>query len=1774
MNSSRICRRLRSFVLGLVVVVFIGAALAVAPVVTTHPGVVTVISGQNATFTVEASGSGTLSYQWRHLGVPVDGAFTESLTLTNVTMAEAGFYDVVVSDGAESITSQVGQLLVAPPSYGTTFRLDPTFPAVFERQGAGITALAVAPSGESYVTGTFTTLDGQRRDGFARLSGASTLDAGFNPAVSGTVTGVLPQGSEWVVIGGSFTEVNGQARRGLARLSADGLTVDPAFMPELVCNGTRGRIVQQPDGKLLVVGGFVDYPHGNLVRLNTDGTLDPTWAPTGVGAQWPNSLVVQSDGKIVVAVTHYDGNAVPGIARLNADGTLDTSFAVGAGFNSEVKALALQPDGKILVVGGFTSYDGTPCANLARINTAGTLDPSLSAGSGFGPNVSADALLLQPDGRIVLGGSFSNYNGTACGALIRIDSTGLLEPTFAAGALPAAGVRALGYDAANGQLVVAGTFTTVGASATSGQARYTLAGTAVNALAGGERVEATVLAAVPVSGGDWVVAGDFTLVNGVAQNRIARLNSDGSLDSGFAVGSGFDRAVSALARTGDGKLLVGGAFTSFNGTDCNGLARVAADGSFDAAFAIGTGFNSPNGHNIGYLTVMGDGRVVVAGEFTAYDGEPARYIIRLQSDGARDVSFSNWAPDLFIPQGLAVEADGRILSGSWVLAMNGWTFSRQGGARLLANGSLDPSFDPTTNGVGVGPWAFALQPDGKFIVAGFQSAASPLRLGVARFNNDGSFDPTYGSATMMIGTPTSINLQPDGRLLAAGYLNYGGSPRSAGRYLADGTQDPTFATFDGDTGPFAGNGNSGACYTDDGRILVPGVTGRRGSTRQIGLALLRPEVVPAPVIATQPAAWQTAVVGGTTILSVEATSSVPLNYQWRKQGVAIPGATGKRFTLPSATMADAGAYDVLVSDGVTSVASQTVTFAVAPPSYGTTFRLDKSFSPLFEQSGASVNVLGLVGDGSCYIAGGFSTLDGQRRPGVARLGLDGSLDLGFAPAFNAPIAAMISLGGDGVLVGGRFSEVNGAACSGLVRLSADGATVDPSFGAELGFGTVSRMLRQEDGKILVQGVFDGYTKGTLARLNADGTLDATWQPGAAGLSETESLALQPDGKILVGTWSSGASLPSRIVRLNGDGSVDPTFVYNPTTLENLTGLSVQSDGRVLVAGPYTAGSTDKRAKIVRLNGDGTVDGSFSTGAGFQDYDAISAVVPLPDGTILVGGRFTALNGTACACVVRLTATGALVEPQGADWPRSPVRALAYDAARSQVVLAGDFTALGATASSGFARFALDETLVATNAAGGRFGGYVSATVPVSGGDWVVGGSFTHVNGVPQRGIARLHADGSVDASFAPGGFDGPVYAAVRTGDGKLVVGGAFSQLAAGAGCNRIARLYADGSFDPTFESGAGITGNRVSHLVAMRDGRIVAAGDFASYDGVSAPYIVRLLDSGRLDTSFARVLNAITTLGLGVDDLGRVYEGAWWTSANGWSFSRLGGARLNADGQLDSSWNLAGSGGPITYPTAFAFQPDGKIIVAGFWGLARFGSDGAWDRSYAAGTHANISSGLTLLPDGRVLASAGYTEDSERSRSVVRFGTTGRFDSTFGAFDYAFPVIPKEEWCGNGARYTDDGRILVPNVNGCREGQWQYGLVMLKPDEDPRPAITASPTSQTVAPGAPATFAVTATGGHLRYQWFKDGMALPGKNQPVLVLPAAAAADFGAYIARVENDAGSATSQAAVLAVGSLAAPRTVYSITTTRSPLVIPGSTRARRMAPRAPGSTSTLYG
>src|SRR5437773_1040716 len=335
------------------------------------------------------------------------------------------------------------------------------------------------------------------------------------------------------------------------------------------------------------------------------------------------------------------------------------------GADRNVKALAVQPDGKIMVGGTFSTIGGggtgtTTRKHIARLTPDGSVD-TLNPGA----NDVVDALAIQTDGKIVVGGFFTTLGGGGSGTSVRnhigrVNPDGTLDTSFNPGANAEITCLALQAD---GKILVGGSFTTLGGGGT----------------------------------------GTFV------RNRIARLNPDGTLDMAFNPGA--NERISAIALQPDGKILVGGNFTTCGGggsgtVSRSCIARLNPDGTVDMSFdpgASGRGTHSEDS-TIFSIVVQADGKIVVGGELTLLGGGgnghlPRSQIGRLNSDGTIDMSFDPGANNDV--KGLAVQPDGKILVVGDFLKLGGGgtgVFTRNLIGRLNLDGTLDMSFDPGAGG--------------------------------------------------------------------------------------------------------------------------------------------------------------------------------------------------------------------------------------------------------------------------------------------------------------------------------------------------------------------------------------------------------------------------------------------------------------------------------------------------------------------------------------------------------------------------------------------------------------------------------------------------------------------------------------------------------------------------------------------------------------------------------------------------------------------------------------------------------------------------------------------------------------------------------------------------------------------------------------------------------------------------------------------------------------------------------------------------------------------
>jgi uncharacterized delta-60 repeat protein len=293
--------------------------------------------------------------------------------------------------------------------------------------------------------------------------------------------------------------------------------------------------------------------------------------------------------------------------------------------------------------------------------------------------------------------------------------------------------------------------------------------------------------------------------------------------------------------------------------------------------------------------------------------------------------------------------------------------------------------------------------------------------------------------------------------------------------------------------------------------------------------------------------------------------------------------------------------------------------------------LDSAFTPDFNNS---VLAVAIQTDDKILAGGAFSQVDGQPHASIARLNPDGSLDTGFNAQIEGDLTEL-ALQSDGkILVGGWFSAVNGQPRSSLARLNADG-TLDEAFIVNSAYMDVYALAVQPDDKILVGGYIQDVSGETWAdyfvRLNADGTLDTTFQPDTGGWW-VYGLVVLPDGKIM-------AAIQGDLARFDADGNRDTSFDSPETDNQSIRTVALQSDGALVVGGDFHYLDENPIEYLARLDASGALNLAFNP----SPNDEVYTLVVQDDNKILVGGAFTQINGQVRHSIARLNPDGSLDE---------------------------------------------------------------------------------------------------------------------------------------------------------------------------------------------------------------------------------------------------------------------------------------------------------------------------------------------------------------------------------------------------------------------------------------------------------------------------------------------------------------------------------------------------
>lgn len=496
------------------------------------------------TYTVSLSTSGGM---WKTTNSSTGPAATQlqiQTILANVTsLGISGRFNSILSPGATGIDN----VLLYPPITITTQPVSQSFLC-----NGDIITLMTTATGNPSLTYKWQVFN-EGTGGYDDLTDTGGYSGSSTTALSVNTTGGFGIGNYRCKISGIYaTDIYSS----LVYVGKSGPgAIDKTFVPVANSPSNFSEIedmIIQPDGKILLNFFETGGTQYNMCRLLSNGTLDPGFT------QWPFTLfsgrgdriALQTDGKVILVgrFTNIGGTNYGRIIRFNSNGTIDNTFNTSqSGFNNSVKAIAIQSDGKVLLGGSFTSYNGTTLNRIVRLNSNGSIDGGFSVGTGF--NNVVNSIQIQPDGQILVGGIFNSYNGSSVQAIVRLSPNGNIDPGFTAPTASSVSVIAL--------------------------------------------------------------QSDGKILHELSATGLRRLNTNGTLDNTFNSGSGADGTIYKIVVNPSGKILIGGWFQTFNGTPRIGIARLLPDGSVDGFFNPGTSANSL----ISTISLTAGNKILVAGYF-------------------------------------------------------------------------------------------------------------------------------------------------------------------------------------------------------------------------------------------------------------------------------------------------------------------------------------------------------------------------------------------------------------------------------------------------------------------------------------------------------------------------------------------------------------------------------------------------------------------------------------------------------------------------------------------------------------------------------------------------------------------------------------------------------------------------------------------------------------------------------------------------------------------------------------------------------------------------------------------------------------------------------------------------------------------------------------------------------------------------------------------------------------------------------------------------------
>jgi uncharacterized delta-60 repeat protein len=1135
-------------------------------------------------------------------------------------------------------------------------------------------------------------------------------------------------------------------------------------------NATNGNVYAaavQADGKVFVAGNFDtiggytlphDFIRPGFFRLNADGTRDLTFAANIQGGP-VECMAVQPDGKLLMGgdFSYANGYSMHNMVRLNADGTLPitgtpplTVPAFVARPDGHVRSIALLPDGKIIILGTFTSMDSGAVSrsHIARLNADGSLDMS------FDPPVNSGltCMALQPDGKLIVSGSLPVIGGVPR-TVTRLTTTGAVDPTFAD---PAA--------------------------------------------------DSSVSGIVVQADGKVLVGGSFENIGGANRPGLARLNTDGTLDSSFSAILNSGVSVTALALQADGRIVLGGIFFLVNDTPRNRIARLLPTGAVDMTF------NPASGGELFGSALQADGRLVVTGgfqhEFVPYGligGQQRNRIARLMNDSVTDLitvssqSQITWARGGTAPEAFSVRfelsndggitwatlGDGTRIAGGWQIT--GLSLPATGIVRGIATvpvthigGSSSSSvassktyaFPPAAEVATLAATDLAatsatlnatIDPNGSATTALFQyglTAAYGSILPITLIPND-------GSAPLHISLPAS-GLTPHVlyhyRVVATNA--FGTSYGENFTFHSNATPNtPALSSSSiAENQPVASTvGTLGTVADSDGDSITYSLVSGEGDTDNFSFTIVGNTLRTNEVFNFE---WQSIyhirvrATDGFTNGTAEAALTITILNVIEPPIVAALPATNLRHS-------SAALKATLNPNSITTNAQF---------QYGLTTSYGSTADVFFFHTDATAHAVeayvgGLLPSTTYHYrfiaSNDDGSTEGDDQTFTTRATSPGDVELAFNPNVQGGAVQCTAIQSDGkILIGGSFTQVNGVPRNNLARLNSDGS-LDLSFDPNPD-NVINCVAVQVNGMIIIGGSFShvgSTSRNNLARITISGSVDASFTPLVNG-AVTSLLANVRGGELYVsGMFTTVSGQPrGGFARLDYRGALETTFSdMAPDGQVNCMIMFSEFEG-VVVGGNFSQFGGEARHGLARVNDAGLVVGG-DDGLVFADAGtSVNALYRVP-GAILVGGYFSTFGGAAHENIARITIDDRNL-PIGVT-PNHPVvdttfttsvsggiQAFACDVS-DRTIIGGSFFAVNGTSLSGMARLNYSGALDTSFDPGPRSNYFNSAVTSLTGqmdGKVIATGLFTHLGGEPKSGFARLHndySDQSVHINYMP-----------------------------------------------------------------------------------------------------------------------------------------------------------------------------------------------------------------------------------------------------------------------------------------------------------------------------------------------------------------------------------------------------------------------------------------